>query len=128
MRAWEKGILIAFAFAIVCDAIWIFAASNSAIAEAKTAVKATLRDPESAQFSDMDSIEDGRGKVICGKVNSKNGLGGYSGFATFVYVEYKQTKFVEIAQRDVVASKSIRLCDDNIRLRAENEELRKSIK
>jgi hypothetical protein len=91
-------------------------------------VKATLRDPESAQFQDVISMGDSRGKVVCGKVNAKNGLGGYNGFVTFVYVEYGQTKSVDIARKDTVASKSIRLCDDNLRLRAENDELRKSIK
>ena len=46
----------------------------------KGAVKRQLRDPASAQFSDVET----KGGVACGFVNSKNGLGGYGGRIPFV--------------------------------------------
>lgn len=48
----------------------------------ETAVKRELRDPESAQFTDVTvNIES-----ACGFVNSKNGYGGYAGKQPFVSV------------------------------------------
>lgn len=48
------------------------------------AIKAKLRDPESAQFRDV-AFHSGSGTPItCGEVNSKNGFGGYSGFERFI--------------------------------------------
>ena len=44
------------------------------------AVKAELRDPDSAQFSDVVS----EAGVACGFVNAKNGYGGFSGKMAFV--------------------------------------------
>lgn len=48
-------------------------------------IKARLRDPSSAEFSDMRPIRN-EGKVIgaCGRVNSKNGFGGMSGPSRFI--------------------------------------------
>lgn len=46
----------------------------------ETPVKAALRDPASAQFSDVE-VE---GKIACGFVNSRNGFGGYAGQVPFV--------------------------------------------
>ena len=46
----------------------------------ETPVKAALRDPESAQFSDVEV----KGKIACGFVNSRNGFGGYAGQIPFV--------------------------------------------
>lgn len=48
-------------------------------------VKALLKDPESAQFTDVTFHQGGPVPVICGKVNSKNGFGGYGGPQGFVY-------------------------------------------
>ena len=50
-----------------------------------------LRDPESAQFSDLRVVRvvGDRGSSVtsvCGLYNSKNGYGGYGGFAPFYYV------------------------------------------
>jgi hypothetical protein len=51
-------------------------------------VRKQLRDPESAQFSDMRSTALTNGQLaVCGLVNSKNGFGGYGGneiYAAFV--------------------------------------------
>ncbi len=57
------------------DAVWI----------GKKAVKRLLKDPESAEFRNIDYInKDSGGGYICGEVNSKNSFGGYSGWQHFV--------------------------------------------
>lgn len=53
----------------------------------KDAVRERLKDPESANFRNLN-IHKGRSPVentyyVCGEVNSKNGFGGYAGFAPF---------------------------------------------
>lgn len=47
------------------------------------AVRAILRDPASAQFSDMKAYPDAN--AACGKVNAKNAFGGYAGEESFAY-------------------------------------------
>lgn len=44
--------------------------------QAESVVKAHLSDPESAQFRNKDGM--------CGEVNSKNKLGGYTGFQRYI--------------------------------------------
>ena len=46
----------------------------------ETPVKRELRDPESAQFTDVEI----GANVACGFVNSKNGYGGYAGRVPFL--------------------------------------------
>lgn len=49
-------------------------------AKAEGYVRAHLRDPESAKFTDVTMIKVGGAPyAICGWVNGKNGFGGYSG-------------------------------------------------
>lgn len=50
--------------------------------EAEKKVRDQLRDPESAQFSDVTTA--GNGLLVCGMVNAKNGMGGYVGRRKFV--------------------------------------------
>jgi hypothetical protein len=50
----------------------------------QNAIRAKLKDPDSAQFKNV-TFFDGSGKPItCGEVNSKNGFGGYGGFERFI--------------------------------------------
>lgn len=49
----------------------------------QNAVRAILRDPASAQFSDMKAYPDAN--AACGKVNAKNAFGGYAGEESFAY-------------------------------------------
>ncbi|WP_157073609.1 hypothetical protein [Sphingomonas soli] len=52
---------------------------------AQTDIKAKLRDPGSAEFSELHTIRrDGKALGTCGKVNSKNGFGGMSGPTRFI--------------------------------------------
>lgn len=54
-------------------------------AEAKTAMAKKLTDPESARFEDLFKARTSYGEVICGKVNSKNRMGGYVGATGFIF-------------------------------------------
>lgn len=49
------------------------------------AVKATLKDPDSAQFKHTKLVLSSDGVVdpYCGMVNAKNSFGGYSGYSVF---------------------------------------------
>ena len=51
---------------------------------AKESIRAVLKDPDSAKFSDFRAYMSGGKTDVCGKVNSKNSYGGYSGDAWFV--------------------------------------------
>lgn len=53
------------------------------IDDAKAAVTAKLKDPQSALFSDVRVSSDPN--VVCGKVNAKNSFGGYVGAKEFRY-------------------------------------------
>jgi len=56
--------------------------------QAQQKMKEALRDSDSAKYRDVQAYEmtgSGRtGYVFCGKVNAKNGFGGYSGAMRFV--------------------------------------------
>lgn len=55
------------------------------IVAAQRAVRASLKDPDSAQFKDVYANYTEEFQVVaCGQVNSKNSLGGYTGFKRFV--------------------------------------------
>lgn len=58
-------------------------ARADAIDDAKAAVTAKLKDPQSAVFSDVRVSTDPN--VICGRVNAKNSFGGYVGAKEFRY-------------------------------------------
>lgn len=49
--------------------------------ELKQKVRNALKDPNSAEFKDVQWVG---GKAICGQVNAKNSYGGYGGFKHFV--------------------------------------------
>lgn len=59
------------------------AACNPLVRDAKSAVQRQLRDPDSAQFRNVESC--GNSGTVRGEVNSRNALGGYVGFSRFVY-------------------------------------------
>ena len=47
-------------------------------------IKARLRDPESARFTDVVVSRRSGSPVVCGYVNAKNGFGGYVGKEPFI--------------------------------------------
>lgn len=61
------------------------AATHPTPAEKKAiaAVKAELKDADSAKYRDLHALDDKGG--ICGWVNAKNSYGGYAGFSVFYY-------------------------------------------
>ncbi|WP_143572875.1 hypothetical protein [Stenotrophomonas maltophilia] len=55
------------------------------IVAAERAVRAKLKDPAAAQFRDVRAnYTEEFGVVACGRVNTKNEFGGYTGFRRFV--------------------------------------------
>lgn len=63
---------------------------QQAFAEAKTAVTAKLKDPDSAKFGSFrrkvfTNADGQRADIVCGVVNSKNSFGGYAGATLFVH-------------------------------------------
>jgi hypothetical protein len=57
-----------------------------AIARAKAAVAKTLKDPNSARYSDIVRKKNEVGTdYVCGKVNAKNSFGAYNGNKIFLY-------------------------------------------
>ena len=71
------------------------------IVVAQRAVRASLKDPDSAQFKDVYFF---RGKdnipMTCGQVNSKNSFGGFSGFQHFVSGGSSELTFLENEVKD----------------------------
>jgi hypothetical protein len=54
-------------------------------AAAKAAMMRKLTDPESARFDEMFKVATDNGEAICGLVNSKNRMGGYTGNTGFIF-------------------------------------------
>lgn len=57
------------------------------IAELRELLLASLKDPGSAQFTNLTLKESSAGKVLCGQVNAKNSYGGYVGARPFAVTE-----------------------------------------
>lgn len=57
------------------------------VADAQRAVRAELKDPDSAKFRGvkLEKGDDGKPYAYCGWVNAKNGYGGYTGENYFIY-------------------------------------------
>jgi hypothetical protein len=72
---------------------------NTQIFAAQDRVKAQLRDPGSAEFSDVTVPHEGI-STVCGKVNSRNGFGGMSGPQRFIAT--KNSIFLEERQELVI--------------------------
>lgn len=81
---WDaKNILIAFLLAMLTGTLYFWATAPADRAECyKDAVRRTLRDPGSAVFEGVTVFSDG----ASGRVNAKNGFGGYTGFRDFQVV------------------------------------------
>lgn len=57
--------------------------ARKATAAGKAAVRAHLKDPDSAQFRGLHTRND---VYLCGEVNARNSYGGYGGFKEFVTI------------------------------------------
>ncbi|PPU78228.1 hypothetical protein XcuCFBP2542_03115 [Xanthomonas cucurbitae] len=77
------------------------------IVAAERAVRAELKDPDAAQFKEVRAnYTEEFGVVVCGRVNGKNELGGYTGFRRFV----SGGKSVILEGRDNIADAWARAC------------------
>lgn len=54
----------------------------------KEAVRTQLKDPYSAQFANIKTLDTPAGTTVCGEVNAKNSFGAYSGNAKFFGVAH----------------------------------------
>jgi len=69
--------------------------------DAEAAVRAQLRDLDSARFSSVQVVDFPSsdnvpaGKAVCGQVNAKNGFGGYVGDRRFYYLPDSRLGAVE---------------------------------
>ncbi len=88
---------------------------------AKNAVKETLKDPESAQFRNVRTVEtlppgeSNHGYVdkthpglpagVCGEYNAKNALGGYTGFSGFIWLP-KEGRLISVNEDGLISMPS----------------------
>jgi hypothetical protein len=72
-------VTVAFAALMACD-------TGMTVGEAEDQVRAILRDPTSAEFTNVirHPPMNGKGAVVCGYVNAKNGFGGMTGPVRFL--------------------------------------------
>lgn len=85
-----KRTILALQFSLIV--LISIAATYHAISEelyAKTAVATALTDPDSAKFKNLRSTKWALGDFVCGEVNAKNKMGGYSGYEGFYYIKPK---------------------------------------
>lgn len=64
---------------------------NGSMGQAEDAVREKLADPDSAKFRDLRVVvsttrKGSRLEAVCGDVNAKNRMGGYSGYTPFAYI------------------------------------------
>ena len=81
--------------------------SADAEAQAKAAVTARLKDPESARFTDIVV----KGDRICGRVNAKNSFGGYVGPRFWIYETVAGTTMIADQNQEI----SINIVDSLVR-------------
>jgi curved DNA-binding protein CbpA len=78
----RKHLLLIAAAIVLTGATYSYFALFAPKGEAKDAVRNALIDPDSAKFKNVVVRDRG---VVCGEMNAKNKMGGYSGYTKFVY-------------------------------------------
>ncbi|MDR9772082.1 hypothetical protein RJJ65_05300 [Rhizobium hidalgonense] len=59
-------------------------------------MKERLKDPDSARFSGFNAMVSDKGSItVCGFVNAKNSIGGYTGRSPFMGVVIRNTSFAK---------------------------------
>jgi len=102
-------------------------AASDVITRAQTSILETLRDPGSAQFSDMVALKNGRDTMVCGFVNAKNGYGGYTGRKRFIYSDGMHVSHMNVYDGQI-AQVCQSLAGHNVGNMVLNEELGKIVK
>lgn len=71
-----------------------------------------MRDPESARFRDVRAGRDDKSIFVCGLVNAKNGIGGYTGFTPFIGMMLSNGRFavISIASGEAETMAVINIC------------------
>jgi hypothetical protein len=90
--------IIALVLAFALHGTAYSADQTKLIESAKTHVKDQLKDPASAQFKNVVvrvNAGPNRVTVVCGRVNSKNSFGGYTGFTRFFWSPVAEDAIVE---------------------------------
>lgn len=82
LRRFGKWGLAVFGVLFVIAAIGVATEGTSEIANAKRAVAARARDPDSVKFSGVTTTRNG---CVVGSYNAKNGFGAYTGYQCFHY-------------------------------------------
>lgn len=77
------GILVVGA--VLAGIYWAQSASHQFRSTVEATVARSLKEPESAIFSDVELYE--HRSLACGKVNARNSFGGYTGDVQFAYFE-----------------------------------------
>ena len=77
-------------------------------------VRAMLKDPESARFSDTHYND--QNKVFCGMVNAKNSMGGYAGSRPFMVAADGQVSFFPSEDPDLARDAGEKLARLNAQL------------
>lgn len=72
----------------------------SVLANARTQIADSLKDPDSAKFRNVRFIQHEGGALICGEVNAKNAYGGYVGYTKFLS-DSKESEIYDESSRDV---------------------------
>ena len=78
-------------------------ATDPAIVKAREAVRNQLIDPDSAKFRNEETAE--KGAVVCGEMNAKNRMGGYTGFAPYIHaaIASKSASIISPGSPDFIA-------------------------
>jgi len=112
MRTGGTSVAIIVLSAILAPAT----AVSDTIEDAKTAVLAKLKDPESARFSALRTKQDEHGEWVCGFVNAKNSYGGYVGNKEFRFLAGRGVAIIggggEISTDplDAIAARNAEIC------------------
>lgn len=83
-----KYLVLQFALMLLATATSAYHATSDEF-DAKNVVASTLNDPESAKFRNIRSTKWSVGNFVCGEINAKNKMGGYSGYEGFYYINKK---------------------------------------
>jgi hypothetical protein len=93
---------------IILAALALAACNPVAELQAKRAVAARMKDPDSAKFRNVRSV----GDAICGDVNGRNGFGAYAGFVPFVFFPADGAVFVASDQMPASDRQALQMfCD-----------------
>lgn len=103
----QKANMQSIVFIVFSVVLLVFAANTSIAAsnqqminEAKQAVKARMKDPESARFRSLRAdLTPNKNVWIKGEYNAKNSFGGYVGFEKFVYFPKEKLLVLESETR-----------------------------